>query len=96
MTKIRIERRAGRMRIAACGHAVGSAAACAGISALFYALYGYLREDDGATIYCCRLASGDALLEFSGGASAAAAYEMAAVGLRQIARGYPACVTVKE
>ena len=66
------------------------------VSAILFALYGFLREDGTTTLHCCRLESGDAYLDFSGGASAAAAFRMTAIGLRQIARGYPACVSVQE
>lgn len=96
MTRIRLEKRGKRMRISACGHAVGSPAACAGISALLGALCAYLRQEDKANLHRCRLESGDALLEFSGGERAAAAFTLTATGLRQIAIGYPACVRIEE
>jgi len=84
------------MRVSACGHAVGSPAACAGVSALLCALCGYLRQDTGTKLHRFRLESGDALLEFSGGERAAAAFELTTIGLRQIAIGYPACVRIEE
>ncbi len=96
MTLIRLEKQGRRMRVSACGHAVGSPAACAGVSALLCALCGYLRQEETAKLHRCRLESGDALLEFSGGERASAAFELTAVGLRQIAIGYPACVRIEE
>lgn len=84
------------MCISACGHAVGSPAACAGISALLCALCTYLQQDGRTRLHRCRLESGDALLDFSGGERAATAYTLTAIGLRQIAIGYPACVRIEE
>ena len=96
MTRVWMEKRGDRMRICACGHAVGSSAACAGVSALLCALCAYLRQDAATKLHRCRLESGNAVLEFSGGEGAAAAFEMTAGGLRQIAMGYPACVRIEE
>ena len=96
MTRVWLEKRDGHMRIAAYGHAVGSPAACAGVSALLCALCAYLRQDAKTEVYRCRLESGNAVLEFSGGEGAAAAFEMTAGGLRQIAMGYPSCVRIEE
>ena len=96
MTQIVLQKEGPHMRVSASGHAVGSPAACAGVSAILFALYGFLLEDGGTTIRSCRLESGEALIDFSGGSSAEAAFHMTAVGLRQIARAYPACVAVEE
>ena len=96
MTTIRMDKRGDRMCLSAYGHAVGSPAACAGVSALLCALCGYLQRDGGTTLHRCRLESGNALLEFSGGEKATAAFELTAFGLRQIAEGYPACVAIEE
>ena len=96
MTLIRLEKRGKKMCVSACGHAVGSPAACAGVSALLCALCAYLRQDGKTTLHRCRLESGDALLEFSGGERAAAAFALTGIGLRQIAVGYPACVRIEE
>ena len=38
MTKVQLQRQGMRMRLSASGHAVGSPAACAGVSALLCAL----------------------------------------------------------
>ena len=96
MTRILLQKEGEHMLVSASGHAAGSEAACAGISALLFALAGFLHTDGGTTIRSCRLESGYALLDFSGGASAEAAFRMTAVGLRQIARGYPSCVAVED
>ena len=96
MTRVRLQRQGERMLISAAGHAVGSAAACAGVSALLYALCGFLQRDAKTELHRCELGSGKALVEFSGGERAAAAFELTATGLRLIAAGYPACVRVEE
>ena len=96
MTKVQLQRQGMRMRLSASGHAVGSPAACAGVSALLCALCAYLQRDGKTRLHSCVLESGKALLDFSGGARAAAAFELTALGLRLIAEGYPDCVSVEE
>ena len=96
MTRVWLEKRGDKMRIRACGHAVGSPAACAGVSALLCALCAYLRQDDATKLHRCKLESGNAVLEFSGGEGAAAVFTLTADGLRQIAMGYPSCVRIEE
>lgn len=80
----------GRYVLTARGHAVGSPQVCAAISALLFAVAGYLENVRGTVqVGEVRLDSGDARLYWSGGARAEAAYELAAVGLCQLARRYP-------
>ena len=45
MTRIVLQKQGENMRVSAAGHATGSAAACAGVSAILFALCGYLHED---------------------------------------------------
>ena len=96
MTRITVERRAGgRWRFRAEGHATGSPEGCAAVSALLFALAGWLRNAPAALrAERVRLAPGAAELVFSGGASADAAGELAAVGLAQIAKAVPGAVTL--
>ncbi len=96
MTRVLLQKQGDRMLVSASGHAVGSSAACAGVSALLCALCGYLQREGETALHRCELESGRALLDFSGGERAKAAFEMTALGLRQIAEGYPACVRVEE
>lgn len=100
MTRITVERRAaGVWRIAAAGHASGAPEACAGVSALLYALAGWLANAPaGVHAQRVALAPGEAELVFSGDAAADAAGELIAIGLAQIASAAPAAVSadIKE
>lgn len=93
MTHITVAHAAGRWRVRAEGHASGSPEACAGVSALLYALAGWLANaPEGVRRECVSLAPGAAELVFSGGPAAAAAAELVAVGLAQIAKAVPEAV----
>ena len=97
MTHITITGGAGRWRFAAEGHATGAPEACAGVSALLYALAGWLRSGPpGVRAGEVELTPGRARVAFSGGAQAEAAAALVEVGLRQIARKYPQAVRVAE
>ena len=87
----------GTFRLTAVGHATGSGpttgsgGVCAAVSGLVYALGGYLKNLERAGAVELRtflLESGCAELEATGDA-ARAPFEMAAVGLLQIAASYP-------
>lgn len=95
MTVIHARQGPDGMCISAKGHASGSPEACAAVSALLYALAGYLTnaEQDGkAQNVFTRLESGDAELRFCGGEAAQAAFRMAVIGLLQLAQAQPDCV----
>ncbi len=80
------------------GHAAGSPEACAGVSAIVYALAGYLenaRRGGLVKVKEMRLDSGDARLEWLGQPKTRAAFDMAVVGLAQIAEKYPEVVRVE-
>lgn len=97
MTKITIQRHDTHYRLTAVGHAAGSSGVCAAVSGLVYALGGYLKnlERAGAVeLRAFRLESGAAWLEALGD-TARAPFEMAAVGLLQIAAKYPEQVGVE-
>lgn len=98
MTNITIQSDGWRHRLTAVGHAAGSREVCAAVSGIVYALGGYLKnlERAGAVeLRTFQLESGDAGLEALGDA-ARAPFEMAAVGLLQIAAKYPEQVRVTE
>lgn len=82
------------------GHAgfnPGNDIVCAGASAIAYALAGYLHNCGEHLDAMGRenLESGDLYLCCQGDACVAAAYEMAAIGLAQLAQRYPGHVTVE-
>lgn len=83
--------------LTAAGHATGSPAVCAAISGLVFALAGYLKNLERAgevKVGALRLEPGDARVEASGDA-ARQPFDMAAVGLMQLAAQYPEFVQIK-
>lgn len=68
---------------------------CAGVTAIVYALTGYL---DGHETLSCELQAGYAGITCEGGKDVDTAFGMAAVGLRQIAALFPeyASVSINE
>ena len=92
------DRRTGRRhRLAVTGHAGygerGKDIVCAGVSALSFALLGYLHQA-GSCLTQVRADSGDLLIEAAGDSRTAGAFEMALVGYREIAKKYPHHVEV--
>ena len=73
------------------GHAgyapAGSDIVCAGVSALSFALLGYLRQTGTAAEAACR--RGELTLRCGAGAQADAAFQMALAGYQIIAKTYP-------
>ncbi len=94
MTQIYFERDAPSFRVSAQGHATGSVEVCAAVSGILYALAGYLKNAPEAEVMTFRLESGDVELDFTGAAGCAGAWEMALIGLKQIAQKYPEQVRV--
>lgn len=94
MTKVYYEAQGDRCLLSVRGHAVGSEAVCAAVSGLVYALAGYLVNCEGVLLYNKVLDSGQALLHFRGEEGAQAAFQMAVIGLAQIAKAHPAQVEV--
>ena len=86
--------RAGERRITVSGHAghapVGQDIVCAAVSALTYALAGYLEETGQAARICIRRG----FAEVEGAGDCGAAFALVRCGLAQLARQYPACVQV--
>lgn len=95
MVKGTIETRDGVHRIECRGHATGSEQVCAAISALMYALIGFLgnQPDLEDAIRECKAESGHSLVVFEGYNEA---FEVARIGLLQIANSYPKYFRVKE
>lgn len=73
----------------------GNDIVCAGVSAIAYTLLGFLKkyEEDAAYI-SAHTQSGDVKVFCQGGEKFRLAYEMAAIGLQQIAKAYPDHVKV--
>ncbi len=100
MTTILARRSSGGFRCAirASGHATGSEKACAAVSAILYALAGYLKNaeaDRRLPVVEIRLESGDAVLDFWADEEAKGAFEMAVIGLAQVAKAEPERVSVR-
>lgn len=96
MTNITIQCSGDTYRMAAVGHAAGNSEVCAAVSAIVYALGGYLKNLEAAgpvKLRALTLGSGAAGIEAAGQESRIA-FEMAAVGLMQIAAKYPELVAV--
>lgn len=94
MTKITITMAEPRYSILFDGHATGSAEVCAGISALMFSLEGYLRNhEDELFIHSAKLDEpGFGFISFEledPAKNITGAFEMAAIGLLQIAESYP-------
>jgi len=95
MTKV-IYREYGDYRyLAAKGHATGDdEKICAGISAIMYALAGFLTNEHGIHVNAIQLESGDAVIEAGDTERLKAAFDMALIGLMQLARKWPEYVEI--
>ena len=99
MTKVCFKRDGNRYEVRATGHATGSDAVCAAVSAIMYALAGWLiNADDGGKAYdvLIDMSSGRAMLGWRGGAEADAVYNMVVIGLAQIAQSYPDYIQIDD
>ena len=99
MTQVLARREGNRCYLSATGHATGSVEVCAGVSAILYSLAGYLENAAMAReleISVLRLESGDAVIEFEADGQAREAYEMAVIGLIQMAQMYPQYLVVSD
>lgn len=81
------------------GHAgysdAGNDIVCAGVSAIAYTLLGFLdRISDDIESTSAQVKSGDLRVKCKGGEKTALAYDMAMIGLQQIAMKYPRHVKV--
>ena len=93
MTRIRARYGKDGYSVVSVGHATASAEACAGVSAILYALAGWLRNS--GVRHGASLEPGDALIWFDAGPGAEAVMDMTVIGLAQIAEKYPESVTVE-
>ena len=93
MTNVWYWRQNGRHHLYIIGHAGYAAAGedivCAGISAIGYALMGYLRSCPEAEDLRCSEESGRMILSCGEQTQVDAAFEMAVIGLALIERQYP-------
>ena len=92
MTQVYAERDGQRCILSAQGHATGSVEACAAVSGILYALAGYVTNamrERYVEVYTWRMESGDVQLDFDGDDGTAAAFEMAVIGLAQVAQAHP-------
>ena len=98
MTRVYAERDGNRYSIFANGHATGSPEVCAAVSGILYALAGYVTNamrERYVEVYTWRMESGEVQLDFNGDDGTAAAFEMAVIGLAQVAQAHPEQVQVE-
>ena len=97
MTEIYAEKAGDLYTISAKGHAAGSSEVCAAVSAILYALAGYM-ENAGESIdsILTSMDSGCAVISFRGGQAAEAVFDMAVIGLMQIEAACPKYIRVKN
>lgn len=98
MTQVCAQRSGNRCILSAKGHATGSVEVCAAVSAILYALAGYLANavhERYIEFYEHRMEEADVMFDFSGDECTAAAFEMAAIGLAQIAKAHPEYIVVE-
>lgn len=90
MTKVFADQKGSKFDLVLCGHASGSETVCAAISSIVYALAGYLancdKKSDSNSV--SELESGFSVFHFSG-KEKKPAYDMAVIGLMQLAEKYP-------
>lgn len=98
MTQIYAERDGRRCILSARGHATGSVEACAAISGILYALAGYMAnaaQERYVEFYTWEVESGEVTMDFNGDEGTDAAFEMAVIGLLQVAKAHPEQVCVE-
>ena len=94
MTKVYSERDGNRYILSARGHSTGSPEVCAGVSAILYALLGFLENCPDKEIFYRETGSGHVTLDCQGGATVRAAFDMANIGLLQIQAKHPDYISV--
>ena len=87
MTKVYIATNGEELVLAAQGHATGSVEACAGVSAILYALAGFVINEMPGAATALKLEPGKAEICCPDTEKLRTAFEMAAIGLAQIAAG---------
>lgn len=96
MTRVTTAAQGNTYIIEAKGHATGSEAVCSAISAIMYALAGYVLNARDIDVQLCILDDGHATVKFSGDVTAEAVYKMAEIGLLQIEAANADCIKVTE
>ena len=97
MTCAVVEIDGGSCLLTARGHATGCTEVCAAVSAIIYALSGYVLNagEHLRGLERNELRSAWARIECSGDACLRAAFRMAGIGLAQVAKAYPEQLTVR-
>lgn len=102
MVQVTYTQEADGQRMVLTGHANydshGKDIVCAGVSAITYALLGYLRNlEEAETRLYSSVDEGETLIYWHGRSPAVcAAFEVSLIGLAQIGARYPRCVQVEE
>lgn len=78
------------------GHATGSDNVCAAVSSIIYTLAGYLHNTNEIVVLTSHLESGNVMLAFAGEKEAKVAFDMAVIGLLQLAKSFPEYVRIKK
>lgn len=80
------------------GYNPGNDPVCAGVSSLLFALLGYLRNNSGhiTEVRAMAYESGEADIDLDGDMTLRPAFEMAVIGLLQIAQKYPENIFLKN
>lgn len=95
MTTIYFEKIKDKYVVECTDHATGSEKACAGISAITSALFGWIKNShEEVKAEACELVPGYAYFKFTGGSDTASVFKLVYIGLKQIAMGYPESVFV--
>ena len=100
MIHVTLGRGGGQCRIAMTGHAghgpPGADIVCAGVSSLVQALHGYLKNNQDVQVYEAERTAGFASYRFKDNGQSGPAYDLVRIGLLQIQKSYPGCLTITE
>lgn len=100
MIHVMLGRGGGQCRIAMTGHAghgpPGADIVCAGVSSLVQALHGYLKNNQDVQVYEADRTAGFASYRFEDNGQSGPAYDLVRIGLLQIQKSYPGCLTITE
>lgn len=98
MTWVTVSEQGERYKLTARGHAQGSEAVCAAVSALCYSLAAWLINalKAGGDLQIHEMDMGDACarFDFEGGNATRAAFELVLIGLAQLAQQYPQYINI--
>jgi uncharacterized protein YsxB (DUF464 family) len=97
MVEVYAECEGNRYLLSAKNHATGSDVVCAAVSALVFAVAGYVKTAEAkrkAQVYNFRLDSGNALVHCHGDRDVGTAFETVLIGLKQIELSHPDLIKV--